>query len=172
MTDEAPITVENLLARLQHGWDDFQIFLAQYSEQDLTEPRDAQGWSAKDHLAHLAVWARGVAHLLRRESRHGSMGISQEQWDRREINSLNAVLYDQFKDLPLAEVRAMLARDYNDLMDSVRTLTDADLLKPYDAYLAVSVDPNDARPIYAWVVGDGHEHLAEHKPWIAALIGK
>lgn len=172
MTDKPEVSVQNMLAYMQKGWDDFQAFLAPYSHDDLTVPHDPAGWTAKDHIGHCAVWARGVAYLLRHQPRYVGMGLTQEEWSTLDEDAINHAIFEQHHERVWHEVQAMFERDYFDLMEAVRALTDADLLKPYYAFQPDIADQSDESPIWPRIVGNSFGHLEEHQPWIATLIGK
>ena len=45
-----------ILARFDHAWDALDKTVQSLDTRALTDVRDPAGWSAKDHLMHLAVW--------------------------------------------------------------------------------------------------------------------
>jgi len=45
-----------LITRINQGWDDFTTYLKTIEPEYFTIPTDAAGWTAKDHVMHLAVW--------------------------------------------------------------------------------------------------------------------
>jgi len=58
MHDNGRIGKSELLAEIERDWAALQEGLSRLTPEQLTEIRDRQGWSAKDHLTHLAAWER------------------------------------------------------------------------------------------------------------------
>lgn len=170
MTDfQTPSTKADLLRELEQGWADFHTYIASLTPEQLIMPRDAAGWSIKDHLVHLAMWQNGVSALLEQqgEPRWAGMGIDAKTWDL-ELDDLNAAMQQKYRDLPLDEGLARLREAYERMHHIVVALPEDALFMPYTHY-----DPTMPRdnPIIDWVVGDSYEHYAEHRPWIEAIAG-
>ncbi|HMQ29448.1 MAG TPA: maleylpyruvate isomerase N-terminal domain-containing protein [Chloroflexaceae bacterium] len=51
----------------------------------LDEPADVAGWTVRDHLVRLAVWAEGIAALLRRDDRWAAMGLVMDNPERDDL---------------------------------------------------------------------------------------
>lgn len=168
MSDQDAINKANLLRRIEKGWNDFQAYLGTLSDVQLTEPADAAGWTAKDHLIHLAIWEEGVIALLEGQSQRAGMAIDQATWQRGE-DAINAAIQKRYHDLPLDEVRQTLRQTHERLLAQINSLVDDDLLRPYRHY---QPDSDREQPVVAWIVGNTFEHYAEHRPWIAAIVGQ
>ena len=99
---------EGLLATI-HGLTDAQM----------TDP-SIDGWSVKDHLAHLALWDDiRASEVTRISAGHDSAWrISDEQ-----AEAYNAIAYPARRDLPLAQVRWELATSWARLVDAIATAT-------------------------------------------------
>ncbi len=172
MSDEQRLTKAEVLHNMDDGWQSFEAYLKTLSDEQMTVPKDAVGWTVKDHLTHLTVWAQGVTALLRRSgSRRETMGLDEETWNSRDFDRMNAVIQQQHGAQPLAEVLAQLAQAHHRLRAAVAELSDEDLYKPYSYFHA---DPNRTgdTPILEWILGDSYEHYAEHRPWIEAIVAQ
>lgn len=171
MTNESKLTVSELLAKIDAGWRDFHAYIATLSAAQLTEPADAAGWTAKDHLMHLAVWEDSIYALLRGLPRHAQMGVDQATFEMPgpdRTDRINDVIFRQHRDKPLAEVMAHFQAVHDRVVPLIAALSDADLQRPYSDY-----QPGATRsePIVGWLTGDTYEHYEEHQTWIAALVG-
>jgi hypothetical protein len=171
MTDfQLPTTKADLLHDLEQGWADFYAYIGSLTPEQLTVPRDAAGWSVKDHLIHIALWQDGISALLEQkgEPRYAGMGIDAETWEL-ELDEVNAAMQQKYRDLPLDVVLARLRAAYERMHRNITALPEAALFLPYTHY-----DPSMPRdnPIIGWIVGDSHEHYAEHRPWIEAIIAQ
>lgn len=169
MTDETPFSKTELLTRIKQGWDEFNTYINSLTEQQLTIPTDAAGWTAKDHIIHLAVWEGGVLALLRGENRRGYMGVDEESWNSRDFDRMNEVIRQHHQDKTLPEVLNTFRDVHRQMMEKLDSMAEADFTRPYRHY-----DPASPReePVVNWIVGDTYEHYAQHQPWIAAIAGK
>jgi uncharacterized protein (TIGR03083 family) len=167
--NEEIIHKEELLERVRKGWDEFQAYIKTLTDEQLTGPKDAAGWTAKDHLMHLAVWEDGIYALLEKQNRREAMGLDEATWASKDFDRMNAVIEQQHKDKSLAEVQRAFREIHERLVAKVESLTDEELQLPYMHY-----DPTDTRdkPVTIWIRGDTYEHYAQHQPWIAAIVGK
>jgi uncharacterized protein (TIGR03083 family) len=167
MSDETNISKAELLNKMQQGWDELDAYVKGLSEEQLTGPTDAAGWTGKDHLMHLAVWANGITDMLNGGVRRESMGLDADTWASRDFDRMNAVIQQAHKDKPLGEVLTALRDAHNGLTAKVQSFTDDDLRRPYNAFDPTS--PQD-RPIIGWIIGDSYGHYEEHIPWIDAIV--
>ncbi len=114
------------------------------SDEQMTEP-SLDGWSVKDHLAHLALWDDVRASEVERISAgHESAWRTGEQDE-----AYNALAYDLRRDLSLEQVRWELAMSRQRLLDAIASASERGL----DASLY-----GDAG------LRSGHE--AQHTGWI------
>ena len=163
------VTTTELVSRMQKGWDDFQAYLKTLTLEQMTQPTDAAGWTVKDHIIHLATWEDGVYALLEKQPRHAQMGLDKALWEGHEIDAINADIQQRNKDKPLAEVLQIFENVHKRLVEKIQSMSSKDLLRPYSYYQA---DSTAEKPVFGWIVGNTYEHYAEHKPWIAAIVGK
>ncbi len=164
--EHAEISTDNLKFFLGRGWTDLQNYLDSLSEEQMTLPKDAGGWSVKDHIVNLVVWERGLVALLNGGSQQGGMDIDDETW-AKGTDAINAVIQKRYADKSVADVREMFQQAHDRLLAKIDTMTDADLIKPYSAYDASSDEEDE---IIGWIVGNSFGHYDEHTPWINAIV--
>lgn len=170
MADETPFSKAELLRRMRAGWDEFSAYLDSLSEDQMTVPVDAVGWTAKDHVISLAVWESGVCALLEGRSQREGMGFDQAAWaDIHNDDQINAAIWQRHQATSLAEALRMLQAAHDRLVSIVESLTEEDLLKPYRAY---DQDSDADGPVYSWIIGNCFGHYAEHRPWIEAIVSR
>jgi uncharacterized protein (TIGR03083 family) len=163
MHESLEISKAMLMPRLTEGWEAFNAFLGTLSEEQLTRPTDAAGWTAKDHIIHLAVWERGILALLEGKSRMESMGVSA--WEDGDV--MNEEIRQNHKDLSLEEVLHIFRQVHDNMMQKLDTLSNEQLMLPYYHY-----DPESERdiPVIWLVAGNTFQHYAEHQDWIAEIV--
>jgi hypothetical protein len=142
------------------------------TEQELTEPRDAGGWSVKDHLYHLAVWERGIRYLLQGLPRHEGMELTPEQYRDLDTDAQNAVIFEKNKDRSLDDVMRVFGYEHQTMVDYLASpaITWEDLNRPFSHYAPEQKHPHGDEPVLFWVFGNTAGHFDEHQPWIEAIL--
>lgn len=154
---------------MEKGLRDLLAVVDGYSEEAMRGPVDDQGWNVRDHLTHLAVWADGIAALLRRESRWEAMGLGiAEPEAEPDYDLLNAALVVQHRHLTAVGARAWVIEAHTRVSAAMDGLTDAELGMPYDRFVAPFTG-DEGRPISEYILGNTEDHYDEHTPWIREL---
>ena len=147
MSEQTVSTKAGLLADIERTWQALNAGLDRLTEPQLSSISDAQGWTVKDHLIHLAHWERSMTFLLQGKPRHAGLEVPEAVYDRGDDDEINAAIYERHKAMPAAEARAQLRLTHQQLMALIQPLSDADLQKSYHHFLPI----------------------AEHLGWIEAL---
>ena len=156
---ERRYTRDETVARIDRVNRELQAFLSDRSDDELIEPRD-DGWSIKDHLAHIAVWMNGLTAMFRREDRVAAMGVSRAAWEADDTDAINAEIYGAWADRSLNDVREALAHARLDLAEALDTLSDDDLYRPFSDFVPDAAEMQE--PIINWVAGNTFGHIEEH----------
>lgn len=177
MTDRKPQPLPKnkteVAAHLERARSALEQTIGALSEAQLVAPGPYEGWSVKDHLAHLATWEAGLAALLRKQDRYAAMGvddIDKETALSSDADALNAIIYARTKDGSPAEVRGALRDAQEQLREALATLSDDDLWQTYSHYQPHEPGEDSGAPILRWIAGNGYDHYAEHQRWIEELI--
>ena len=166
---EQPITKSELLSDLERDWTALNTALDRLTETQITSPTDAQGWTVKDHLMHLAAWEQSVVGLLHGQPRHVALGVDEALYLAGDEDAINSAIQHQTAAAPLIDVVARLRLTHLQLLAALLPLSDADLHLPYRHYLPDEPADGDGPPAIDVIANNSARHFVEHLPWIEAL---
>jgi hypothetical protein len=169
MSDTNSLTKAELHTRIEEGWNEFNAYLGTLTERQLTIPTDVAGWTAKDHVMHLAVWEGGILAVMNGKSRREGMGIDEATWKRWNVDEINAVIQRQHQSLPYAEVLDTLHQNHEQLVAKIQTTSEADLARSFRSY---QPDTNYDGSLSARILANTTSHYLDHTPWIAAIAAE
>jgi uncharacterized protein (TIGR03083 family) len=168
MTEQAVQTKADLLRHLTADRQALEEVISGRSDEELTRP-GPEGWSVKDHLAHIAAWERSGLALLSGESRPAAVGVSDELFAEGEDDAVNDEVRKRDADKSLAEVLSEFRRVRASTIAAVTDLSDEDLQRPYSYYQPTDPD-NSQTPVIETLVGNSSEHDVEHTEWIKGIL--
>lgn len=160
-------TKEELLGSIERSYARIEAAIARMTPEQLTGRRDANGWSGKDHLAHLAAWRRLLVTLLTRGEMEAALGAGRS----RSVDEINATIYDRERDSPLPAVLDDFRQAHQRVLAALAPLSIADLSLPYAHYRPDDPETRD-EPVGGWVVGNTFGHDEEHAPVLEALAAR
>ncbi|MFN8594098.1 MAG: DinB family protein [Thermomicrobiales bacterium] len=156
-----------LIAGIDQTWATLEAALAATSEEmSTTVGRD--GWSVKDHLAHIEGWERFLLAVLARQSPSGAIGIDLGTLRSTDDDTLNELLVGPTRAQSLAQVMGNLRQTRQRLLAVVAALPDADLERLAAEYQPEELD-GDTDSIAGWVYHICDEHLQDHIGWIKEI---
>jgi len=165
---EDTLTREGLLRQIDSTWADLQAYLTSLTPAQLTGPTDAAGWTAKDHVIHLAMWEQAVLALLERGSKREALDMTPEIW-AQDDDAINAVLQQRYQHMPLDDVMNTLRQTHLRLVDKLSALSENDLRLPFHHY---QPDSSEDVPLIRVMPGETIHHYREHLTWIRAIVGQ
>lgn len=154
-----------VMTRIEAGWKELGDLVNRVEDAAGLNTVGADGWTVKDHVAHVAAWEHSLLALLEGRDRAGAMGLNEQL---EEIDSVNEAIRQLHANDTADEALGYFRDSHAQLMAAVAKLDDADLEKPYSHYQPS--DPDEKRPVAGWVAGDTYEHYAEHVNWINQLL--
>jgi hypothetical protein len=161
---QEPRSAAELIDRVQIDWAALEYTVAGLSLHELTTP-GPQGWSVKDHLAHIAEWESATGAVLARRPQHEGFSLPADH--PKDLDALNEVLYQRNRDLPIHEVQAKARRAHAEIIAALGRLSDADVGSTIAEY---GSDPADDRRLQDKIACDTYAHYAEHVGWIKELL--
>jgi hypothetical protein len=168
--DNAPRKKAEALERMDASWARLTQYVNALDEQQLTERRDAVGWTAKDHLAHLTAWERSMVYLLQGKPRHEGLGVEESTYLDCGFDEINAAIREATRDLPLDDVLGELRSTHEQLRALVSSMSEEDLQQPYAYFLPNEPGRDDGQPILARISGNADGHFDEHLPYIEKIV--
>jgi hypothetical protein len=108
----------------------------------------AEGWSAKDLVAHIGSWLAEAGVVLER-LRSGTY-----RPDEIDIDAMNAQFYDSMRDVAFHDVRAQAFTARNRMLRAWRSL------------------PEGSPEADRWIRKSGPDHYAEHVPRLREWVGE
>ncbi len=153
-----------LLKKVQTGYAELEQLISSLSEEQMTTVRVDGEWSVKDNLAHLMAWQKRMLAVLQAAVRGEAPSWPPQESADEEIDRRNAAFYEQYKSLPLADVRAEFRTSYREVLDTLQALPERDLIEQ-DSFTWMH------EPLWQFVAGDTYEHYEEHgktiQEWLA-----
>jgi Mycothiol maleylpyruvate isomerase N-terminal domain len=158
----------DLTERTNCAWATLEGTLAGWGKDALTTPGD--GWSVKDHVAHIEGWERYLLAILERRSPSTALGIDLATYRSTKDDPINELIREPTREQPLPQVLADLRRTHERLLAVVAALPEGDLER-----LATHFQPeelaDDTDAIAGWIVHICDEHPRERVDWILRLTG-
>ena len=160
-----PETAATILARFDHAWAALDTTVKGLDERQLTAVHDPAGWSAKDHLMHVALWEQALLAKVDGRPRHEALGIDEATDRSPDDDTINAAIFARTRHRPLKEVL--------DTLRSTHAMTRARLAALADGRLPASTTPDahTASTLLADVPAYT-EHYEQHHTWIGELVGR
>jgi uncharacterized protein (TIGR03083 family) len=168
MTEQAVQTKADLLRHLTADRQALEEVISGRSDEELTRP-GPEGWSVKDHLAHIAAWERSGLALLAGESRPAAVGVSDKLFAEGEDDAVNEEVRKRDVDKSLADVLAEFRQVRASTIAAVTALSDEDLHRPY-SYYQPNEPENSQTPVIESLIGNSTEHDVEHTEWIKGIL--
>jgi hypothetical protein len=164
-------TKQNLIAHTTTAWNALVAYVDGLTAEQWTGPRDAAGWSVKDHISHVTLWDRAVIAALRHQVlMQETLGISEPAWSAGSFDPMN----EEIRHLAVGEsvdrVRADRDATWTDLVALMGELSEEQLTRSgAEAGLAVGPVPLD-EPVLRVLMDYWGAHYAEHLQDIQAIV--
>lgn len=166
---ERRYTKADLLREIDDAWTTLTDVLDGLTDAPMAEVRDAAGWTATDHLVHLAAWERSVVVYLQGRPRHEGLGIDAMLYRTGDDDAINAAIHQQRQGISRQEALAELRAVHAELLHLLTPLNDDDLYRASHTYQPAEADERDERPIIGMIYSNTANHFREHQAWIEQL---
>ncbi len=148
-----------LIETLRTEREQWESLLTQISEDRMVQPGVAGEWSVKDILVHVMWYERETVGILQQRAFVGS-----PLW-RVSLEERNAAMVAEKHDYSLQEVRAEAQMVFEQLIQAIQALPEADL---NDAKSFRDIPPN----WLPWqvIASNSYEHYHQHMPTLRTWI--
>lgn len=160
-----PATKAELLKRMPPARAALETVLSPLADAEMVTP-GFEGWSVKDHLAHIAAWQRIVIAFVRDRSDHLVVGMEREAYAKASVQQKNDHLHARMRDLPLADVMAEFRNAYADIVRLIESISDTALAAP------ARPENTTSRSLLEGITPDTYQHDLEHRRFILEVLGK
>ena len=163
-----PASRAELHAEIDTAWSELYTFLAELVEATAAA-KDANGWTVKDHVTHMAIWGDSVAVLFRGGYRHEALGISEDVYSKASFDEINEIIRQREGRVALSQAIRLLRDVHGELMRGVESLTDADLGRAVRDVFPLAPRTDD-RLVADFIHENTAAHYSEHLPWMRKLV--
>jgi Mycothiol maleylpyruvate isomerase N-terminal domain len=144
-----PSTKRNLMAEEDRLWAELHHLVDSLPEDEVATPGYfAEGWSAKDLVAHIGTWLAEAGIVLER------LRFGTYRSEELDIDSMNRQFYEAMKDVPFGTIRAQASAARNRMLRAWGSVGD------------------NTRDADRWIRKAGPEHYAEHLPRLREWVGE
>jgi hypothetical protein len=152
----------DLLRREKAHW---EALLQLVSEEEMLLPGVTGDWTFKDVVAHLTVWRKRTVARFIGAQQGGEVPPPEFPTDLKNALEVNEWMYRVNRDRPLAEVLAESQAVWEQLVDIVEALPEADLFerRRYEWMQGRALGPGNL----FWSFEHLHEHAAHINDWLA-----
>lgn len=171
-TMERRYSKADLLNAIEGAWTKLNEALDSLTQEQMTQVRDPEGWSVKDHLAHMAAWERSVVVFLQGRPRHEGLGVDEQLYRTGDDDKINAAIQERRKDASLSEALADFRDAHAQLLSQIEPMSDDDMYKANSDFQPEGAGERDERPIAGMIYSNTANHFAEHQEWIESLVSQ
>lgn len=160
---EEVATKEELVADIEAEWKALTDLIASVDEAEMETSNLENGWSVKDTLAHVMSWEQKLIEWAGElvAEREPQRPFSGDDW----VDRVNDQVYNEYRQVPLAEVEEAFQRSHEEAMALVNGLDEAVLFdRGRFPWL-------QGAPLWRMVAANTNWHYHEHRELIADSLG-
>jgi hypothetical protein len=162
---------QKLIDSTTTAWNTLVTYIDGLAVEQWTEPRDAAGWSVKDHVSHVTQWDRAVIEALRNQvPMRETLGISETAWSAGSFDPMNEEIRHLADTEGVDRVKADRDATWTELVALMDELSEEQLGQSGAmAGLAVGTGPL-VEPVLQVLMDYWGAHYAEHLQDIQAIV--
>ncbi len=141
---------ERLVKMIRIAYLHQKSLIAALSDEEKAAAGYENNWSPKDNMAHMAHWDSELANNLSILEKHSGQG------NDHDVDQLNAVIWNQYRDSSWPEVESMVEKAQQALIESIETLVEGQLTDP-EMY-----EWSNGRPVWKRIIFGSYYHTMQH----------
>jgi hypothetical protein len=165
LVEQAPAitTKQELIDYTTAEWEALVGYVDGLTAEQWTDPKDAAGWSVKDHVLHVTQWDRAVIATLRNQvPMQETLGISETAWSAGSFDPMNEEIRHLADTEGVDRVKADRDATWTALVALMGKLSEEQLTQSGgEAGLAVGTGPL-VEPVLEVLADYWGGHYAEH----------
>lgn len=170
MTSPSEHNKDELMREMSSSWAELNSTLDNLSPEQLAL-QDAEGWTAIDHVNHIAAWERSVVYFLQGKRRYEGLGIDKALFVPDNDDAINAAIQKNTAALTPAAALQSMRDTHRQLLDIVEPMTDSELKQSIGSFSSNKEDEGDIRMLLGMIYSNTAPHYREHINWIRTLTG-
>jgi hypothetical protein len=165
-------TRQELIDYTTTEWGTFVSSIDRLTDQQWLEPKDAVGWSVKDHVSHVTQWDVAVVELFRNAvPMQHVLGIPDAEWTLDDYGAMNERIRQRTIGDSIDTVKVDRDATWTALLATLETLSDDQLAAP-PGEAGLNVGDESAPTLMQELVGYLGGHYAEHLSYIRIIAGE
>ena len=168
MTAPTEHSKDELMREMSSSWAELNSTLDNLSPEQLAM-QDSEGWTAVDHVNHIAAWERSVVYFLQGKRRYEGLGIDKSLYMAGNDDAINAVIQKNTAALSPTDALKDMRDTHRQLLDLIEPMTDSELKQTRESYSSNKEDEGDTRILLGLVYSNTAQHYLEHMAWIKTL---
>lgn len=125
-----PKTKADLLTAAELEYQKLDALIQPLNAEQMTQAGACETWSIKDILAHLLAWEQMVLSWYRAGLRGEEVKTPAADLKWSETPILNQRIYEQYRDVPLGEIRAKFAASHAETLETFQSIPEEALITP------------------------------------------
>jgi hypothetical protein len=153
---------DGLIATMQ-AWDRLMQTMASAPKAAYASKQDANGWTALDHMAHVAAWERSRLNWLQGRPRFEGLGVSSQEF-KLGYDDLNEIVRARTQGQGYDEIMDAAQVGHQAMMDEIRTFD------PDDVPRSGGIDSEEIANIGAELTENLADHYDAHREYIERIL--
>jgi hypothetical protein len=168
MTAPTEHSKDELMREMSRAWAELNSMLDNLSPEQLAM-RDAEGWTAIDHVNHIAAWERSVVYFLQGKRRYEGLGIDKALFASGNDDAINAAVQKNTAALSPADALRSMRDTHRQLLETVEPMTDSEIKQTIGSFSSDKENEGDSRMLLGMIYVNTAQHYGEHTGWIKTL---
>ncbi len=151
---QRPQNRAELLAVIAISWNACIALIDALTPEQWTSATDGQGWTVKDHVAHVTAWENVVTEVFRSGSpQYATLQISEAEWAAGGIDGADVVIHASKAGQSLRRVQNNRDVTHARIVSILTELPEEELQRSFSAFGAVDADRPVLEEMMDYLVG-------------------